>query len=297
VADRPLARRPVAAPPPAASGRDLPVAVAVGLLLAAVFIGAIMWRPVAVLAFITVLFGLGAVEFYDKVGEKGYRPAVVPGIAACVAAPLAAYWLGPGDAPARDVVRVHRHRRRVHRRPQRRGRPAPERVDHDARRDLDRSDGLVRRPDPAVLDVPRIPRSAPTRCSCSPSAWWPTTSVPSSWDRRRPHPVAQWISPSKTVEGLHRWCAVHHRRAGGRRHHRAQRHLDVHRTPADPGIVISMFAPMGDLVESMFKRNLDVKDFGSIVKGHGGVLDRFDGFLFTLPASTTSPLVLEPWFG
>ena len=54
-------------------------------------------------------------------------------------------------------------------------------------------------------------------------------------------------------------------------------------------------APMGDLVESMFKRNLDVKDFGSIVKGHGGVLDRFDGFLFTLPAVYYLTIVLEPW--
>ena len=60
-------------------------------------------------------------------------------------------------------------------------------------------------------------------------------------------------------------------------------------------IVISIMAPMGDLVESMFKRNLDVKDFGSIVKGHGGVLDRFDGFLFTLPAVYYLTIVLEPW--
>jgi phosphatidate cytidylyltransferase len=48
-------------------------------------------------------------------------------------------------------------------------------------------------------------------------------------------------------------------------------------------------------VESMFKRNLDVKDFGSLVAGHGGVLDRFDGFLFVLPASYYLMLVMQPW--
>ena len=61
------------------------------------------------------------------------------------------------------------------------------------------------------------------------------------------------------------------------------------------GVVIAIVAPLGDLTESMFKRNLDIKDFGSIVKGHGGVLDRFDGFLFTLPAVYYLTLVLEPW--
>ena len=60
-------------------------------------------------------------------------------------------------------------------------------------------------------------------------------------------------------------------------------------------IVVSVMAPMGDLVESMFKRNLDVKDFGTVVKGHGGILDRFDGFLFALPAVYFLLAVIEPW--
>jgi phosphatidate cytidylyltransferase len=60
-------------------------------------------------------------------------------------------------------------------------------------------------------------------------------------------------------------------------------------------VVIAVLAPIGDLVESMFKRNLDVKDFGTIVRGHGGVLDRFDGFLFVLPGVYYLTLVLEPW--
>ena len=45
----------------------------------------------------------------------------------------------------------------------------------------------------------------------------------------------------------------------------------------------------------MFKRNLDVKDFGTVLAGHGGVLDRFDGFLFVLPAVYYLLQVLQPW--
>ncbi|PTJ94673.1 phosphatidate cytidylyltransferase [Staphylococcus simulans] len=48
-------------------------------------------------------------------------------------------------------------------------------------------------------------------------------------------------------------------------------------------VVLSMFGQLGDLVESGFKRHFGVKDSGKILPGHGGILDRFDSFMFVLP--------------
>lgn len=51
------------------------------------------------------------------------------------------------------------------------------------------------------------------------------------------------------------------------------------------GVVAAIVAPLGDLCESMIKRDLGIKDTGSILPGHGGLLDRFDALLFVLPAT------------
>jgi phosphatidate cytidylyltransferase len=51
------------------------------------------------------------------------------------------------------------------------------------------------------------------------------------------------------------------------------------------GVVVAVFAPLGDLAVSVVKRSLDIKDMGSILPGHGGLLDRIDAIIAVIPAA------------
>jgi phosphatidate cytidylyltransferase len=94
--------------------------------------------------------------------------------------------------------------------------------------------------------------------------------------------LAPAISPNKTIEGL----------IGGMAASIVVAVLIVNRiTPWNNltdalalGVTVAVMAPLGDLCESMIKRDLGVKDFGTLLPGHGGILDRFDAILFCLPA-------------
>jgi len=96
------------------------------------------------------------------------------------------------------------------------------------------------------------------------------------------HPLYPQVSPKKTVEGL----------AGGTIAGIVIGTLSAVMFAGQHSLIkafffaliVSVVAPFGDLIESMFKRYWGVKDSGSLLPGHGGILDRLDSYIMVFPA-------------
>jgi phosphatidate cytidylyltransferase len=101
-----------------------------------------------------------------------------------------------------------------------------------------------------------------------------------SFGRRKLAPI---ISPAKTWEGLVGGTVVTFAAAAVLATFPAWETIGFERAMAT-ALLVSVFSPIGDGVESMVKRSLGVKDMGSVLPGHGGMLDRIDGFLLVIPA-------------
>ncbi len=279
--------------------RNLPVAIATGAGLAAVFIAlTIFVGPLGSLLFVVATLGLAGIEYFGKVTEKGYRPAVAAGVIAIVAAPLAGYWVGADGVLITLVFAFLAGALGFIGAPSIESGPMPNMaittlgivwigaLGAYAGMILDFSnfggaDGTPWGTDTLMLLAIGVVAN-------DVGAYF----VGSAFGRT---PLRAWISPGKSFEGF----------LGGTILTLLvmvivgiQEASDTWSSTGDLlflGIVISVLAPLGDLTESMFKRNLDVKDFGTLIKGHGGVLDRFDGFLFALPGVYYLYLVIEPY--
>ena len=274
-------------------GRDMPTAVGLGLALAAVFI-AMVYKAgtTGVMVLVVIIMGLAGVEFFGRVTERGYRPATIAGIAACALSPLAAYSYGERGIVVclfltliASVVTAMS------------------------------GDGVESGPLPntaitmmGVVWIGTLGSFAGLILAMGEPIGTDTIFavvvgvvandigalfVGSAAGRT---PLRDWISPNKTLEGLIGgtvatlgFLAILSIKNGHATTWPRLAHLMV------LGLVIAVLAPIGDLTESMFKRNLDVKDFGTLLPGHGGVLDRFDGFLFVLPGAYYVLTWLEPY--
>jgi phosphatidate cytidylyltransferase len=272
----------------------MPSAVTAGLIIAAAFIGALMWKPVAVLAIVVLVCGLAAVEFFDKVTESGYSPAIIVGIAACIAAPLSAYWVGEGALPlvltlalmASGATFVGA------------GGVSASPVPNIAITSLGVLwIGLMGSYAALIAGVSNVSGlgHAGTDTLFIMAVGVVANDVGALFvgSAAGRTPLREWISPNKTLEGF---------LGGGLATLVAVIVVSLQSDTWNDisealllAIVIAILAPLGDLVESMFKRNLNIKDFGTLIRGHGGVLDRFDGFLFVLPAAYYLLQVLEPY--
>ena len=103
------------------------------------------------------------------------------------------------------------------------------------------------------------------------------------------HKLIPSVSPGKTVEGSIGGLAASMLVAWGyTRFALHPSHLGFRYQPMGAlafGIIVSVAAQIGDLAESLFKREAGVKDSSHLIPGHGGVLDRFDSLLFVMPVA------------
>jgi phosphatidate cytidylyltransferase len=268
--------------PPGGAGRNVPVAVGVGVGLAVLLLACAAAGPRYLAALVTVVLAVAAAELYNVLRQAGYQPATLLGLAACVTLPLAAYNKGEGaialvlflavgfglvwylagaGGADRPVIGLSSTLLGV-------GWIgllgcfAALVVSEEAGGFGENGVGILL---VAILgtvgyDVGGfvVGRNAGTR---------PLSAA----------------SPNKTVEGL----------LGGILG--ALFVTIIAGTQIAPladadfaevfliAVGIAVVAPLGDLCESLVKRDLDVKDMGTILPGHGGLLDRFDALLFVLP--------------
>jgi len=278
----PLARRTVlpAGTSGEGTGRNLPAAIATGVAFVLVAGLCFELGTVATLALATIVVFLSAAECYAALRRGGRRPATLLGLVATVAVMVAAYTKGLAALPL-VLVLVLMTSMVWHLVGVERGST----VDGVASTLLGFMwVGFLG----SFAALMLAPAEYPHRHGIAFLLGAIVATIGAdvgalaigSWLGR--HHLAPKISPHKTWEGLIGGGVVAIALSAAVT---GQVHPWTVPKAALLGLVVAVVAPIGDLCESLVKRDLGLKDMGSILPGHGGVLDRVDALLFVLPAT------------
>jgi phosphatidate cytidylyltransferase len=272
------------APSNGRAGRNLPAAIGVGVALGAVILASLfLWRP-AFLGVVAVAVGIGIWEMVRAIRISGVNPPLIPLVAGGALMTGLAWW-GHADALTFGLVITV--------------------LAAMVWRLADGAGGYGRDVTAATLVAVYVPFLAGFAALLA--------SAPSDGDLRvlvtlaavvlsdtggyvagvlfGRHPMAPSVSPKKSWEGL--GGSLIATAIGGAILLNLLFHVSL-AWGAVFGIAVSAAAVVGDLGESMMKRDLGVKDMSNLLPGHGGLMDRLDSIVFAAPTSYILLIILAP---
>jgi phosphatidate cytidylyltransferase len=276
--------RPATLPATSRAGRNLPAAIGVGLALGAAIALPLFLLPVAFLAVIAIAVGVGIWEMTHAVRRGGAEPPLVPLLIGGVLMVGVAWWAGPDALSLGLLVTV---------------------LATIVWRLADGPAGFQRDVTAAALIAVYVPflggfaallaaepTDGPLRVVVTIVAvvLSDTGGYAAGVSFGR-HPMAPSVSPKKSWEGFAGSVLA---AAGGSALLLAIL-FDVNPIwGALFGVAVSGAAVLGDLGESMIKRDLGVKDMSNLLPGHGGLMDRLDSVLFAVPIAYLLLAILVP---
>ncbi|GIF02906.1 hypothetical protein Asi03nite_04440 [Actinoplanes siamensis] len=265
------------------AGRNLPAAIAVGLSLGLVVLAALLVWPPALLGVVVVAAGVGVWETARALSVTGARPPLIPLIAG-TAVMTGLAWYEGADALTLGLLATI-------------GAAALWRLADGTR--------AVRRDFTAItlisVYVPFLLSFAAMLVRPDDGQWRVLATVVAvvlsdtggyaAGVFLGKHPMAPRISPKKSWEGFAGSVTAAAIGSGALL-------FFLMEIPVYYGLlfgaVISVVAVLGDLAESMLKRDLGVKDMSNLLPGHGGLMDRLDSILFAVPTAYLLFAIIAP---